>query len=66
KPTSRLFQNVDDALAGAIATEQQDFRQAARTGVDAFTGITLAAGVLAVLGALGALLGVGSRLSEYR
>ncbi|EGJ77345.1 putative secreted protein [Streptomyces sp. Tu6071] len=66
KPTSRLFQNVDDALAGAIATEQQDFRQAARTGVDAFTGITLAAGVLAVLGALGALLGVGRRLSEYR
>ncbi|WP_431033644.1 hypothetical protein ACQYWQ_09120 [Streptomyces sp. P6-2-1] len=66
KPTSRLFQEVDDALAKAIATEQQDFERAARTGVDAFAGIALAAGILAVLGALGALLGVGRRLSEYR
>ncbi|MET8554854.1 hypothetical protein ABZV64_07765 [Streptomyces sp. NPDC004959] len=66
KPASRLFQGVDDALAEGIATEERDFRTAARTGVDAFTGITLAAGVLSVLSALGALLGVGRRLSEYR
>ncbi|MEU6440143.1 hypothetical protein [Streptomyces sp. NPDC047046] len=64
--TDAAFQKVDDALGKAIAAERADFIEAARSGVDAFSGLAIGGGALAVLGAFGALMGVGRRLSEYR
>ncbi|MFJ2001472.1 hypothetical protein [Streptomyces chartreusis] len=66
EPTSVCFDNVDKALATALAHEQNEFRQAAGDGRDSLTGLPTGAAVLAVLGAAGAVLGIGRRLSEYR
>jgi hypothetical protein len=60
------FDNVDKALAAALAHEQTEFKQAASDGRDSLTGLPTGAAVLAVLGAAGAVLGIGRRLSEYR
>ncbi|WP_333778444.1 hypothetical protein, partial [Streptomyces sp. IBSBF 3136] len=64
--TGECFDSVDSNLARAIDHEQTEFRQAAGNGLDAMTGLTLGAAVLAVLGAAGAVAGIGRRLSEYR
>ncbi|MEU4032504.1 hypothetical protein [Streptomyces collinus] len=64
--TGECFDSVDSNLARAIEQEQTEFRQAAGSGLDAMTGLTLGAAVLAVLGAAGAVAGIGRRLSEYR
>ncbi|WP_317443387.1 hypothetical protein [Streptomyces collinus] len=64
--TGECFDSVDSNLARAIDHEQTEFRQAAGSGLDAMTGLTLGAAVLAVLGAAGAVAGIGRRLSEYR
>ncbi|MEV7000506.1 hypothetical protein AB0N62_22855 [Streptomyces sp. NPDC093982] len=66
EPTSVCFDNVDKALAAALAHEQTEFKQAASDGRDSLTGLPTGAAVLAVLGAAGAVLGIGRRLSEYR
>ncbi|NUO41784.1 MAG: hypothetical protein HOV82_07055 [Streptomyces sp.] len=64
--TGECFDSVDDNLAKAIAHEESEFEQAAGDGLDAMTGLSVGAAVLAVLGAAGAVLGIGRRLSEYR
>jgi hypothetical protein len=64
--TGECFDSVDANLASALTHEQNEFRQAAGDGLDAMTGLSLGAAVLAVLGAAGAVLGIGRRLSEYR
>ncbi|MFE1883857.1 hypothetical protein [Streptomyces diastatochromogenes] len=64
--TGECFDSVDSNLARAIDHEQTEFQQAAGDGLDAMTGLTLGAAVLAVLGAAGAVAGIGRRLSEYR
>ncbi len=64
--TGECFDNVDENLAKALDHEQTEFKQAAGDGLDAMTGLSVGAAVLAVLGAAGAVLGIGRRLSEYR
>ena len=64
--TGECFDSVDANLAKAITHEKAEFEQAAGNGLDAMTGLTVGAAVLAVLGAAGAVLGIGRRLSEYR
>ncbi|MFD4571241.1 hypothetical protein ACFWNK_14120 [Streptomyces sp. NPDC058417] len=64
--TGECFDGVDASLATALDHEQNEFRQAARGGLDAMGGLPLGAAVLTVLGAAGAVLGIGRRLSEYR
>ncbi|MGW2044428.1 hypothetical protein ACWCPF_04480 [Streptomyces sp. NPDC001858] len=64
--TGACFDNVDQNLADALAHEQTEFKEAAGDGLDAMTGLSVGAAVLAVLGAAGAVLGIGRRLSEYR
>ncbi|WP_307674913.1 hypothetical protein [Streptomyces sp. V4I2] len=64
--TGECFDSVDANLATAITHENAEFEQAAGNGLDAMTGLTVGAAVLAVLGAAGAVLGIGRRLSEYR
>lgn len=64
--TGESFDQVESALRGALAHEEDDFRRAAEDGRGAFTGLAAGAAVLAVLGAAGAVLGIGRRLSEYR
>ncbi|MEU7582214.1 hypothetical protein AB0B50_32050 [Streptomyces sp. NPDC041068] len=66
KPTGECFDNVDAALDRALAHEQGEFKQAAKDGRGAMSGLPVGAAVLAVLGAAGAVLGIGRRLSEYR
>lgn len=64
--TRESFDKVDAALQRALEHEQDEFKQAARGGLDALTGLAVGAAALAVLGAVGAVLGIGRRLSEYR
>ncbi|SOD86528.1 hypothetical protein [Streptomyces sp. Ag109_G2-15] len=64
--TGECFDSVDSNLARAIDHEQTEFQQAAGDGLDAMTGLSVGAAVLAVLGAAGAVAGIGRRLSEYR
>ncbi|WP_232838922.1 hypothetical protein [Streptomyces triticisoli] len=64
--TGECFDNVDTSLASALTHETNEFRQAARAGLAAMTGLPAGSAVLAVLGAAGAVLGIGRRLSEYR
>lgn len=65
--TRESFDQVDDALEGAVGHEQERFERAATGGRDALDGLSPAAALaLAALGALAAVLGIGSRLSEYR
>ncbi|WP_329249956.1 hypothetical protein OG223_19335 [Streptomyces sp. NBC_01478] len=64
--TAECFTSVDDSLDLALQHEAKEFRQSAGDGLDAMTGLTVGAAVLAVLGAAGAVLGIGRRLSEYR
>lgn len=66
KPTGECFDGVDKNLELALVQEQSEFKQAASNGLDAMTGLSMGAAVLAVLAAAGALLGIGRRLSEYR
>ncbi|MBC7271673.1 MAG: hypothetical protein H5T76_23690 [Streptomyces sp.] len=66
KPTRECFDNVDANLRTALAHEENEFKESASDGLDAMTGLTVGAAVLAVLGAAGAVLGIGRRLSEYR
>ncbi|MET9696220.1 hypothetical protein ABZY31_04770 [Streptomyces sp. NPDC006529] len=60
------FDTVDASLEQAVAHEQRQFTQAARSGLGALGGLVTGAAALAVLGAAAALLGIGRRLSEYR
>ncbi|MFI6404515.1 hypothetical protein [Streptomyces sp. NPDC050548] len=64
--TAECFQAVDASLQTALTHETKEFQRSAGDGLDAMTGLTVGAAVLAVLGAAGAVLGVGRRLSEYR
>jgi hypothetical protein len=64
--TGECFNAVDSSLESALTHETNEFRQSAGDGLDAMTGLTVGAAVLAVLGAAGAVLGIGRRLSEYR
>ncbi|WP_436849226.1 hypothetical protein [Streptomyces atriruber] len=66
QPTGECFDNVDAALDQALAHEQREFKQAAKDGRGAMSGLAIGAAVLAVLAAAGAVLGIGHRLSEYR
>jgi hypothetical protein len=66
KPTGECFDNVDNALADALAHEETEFKQAAGDGRGAMNGLAVGAAALAVLAAAGAVLGIGRRLSEYR
>nr|WP_246562124.1 hypothetical protein [Streptomyces roseirectus] len=66
EPTSQSFDAVDKSLQSALTHEQAEFKEAARDGRSAFSGLPVGAGVLAVLGAAGAVLGIGRRLSEFR
>ncbi|MDV9177260.1 hypothetical protein R6V09_44940, partial [Streptomyces sp. W16] len=64
--TAECFKSVDASLETALTHETEEFQRSAGDGLDAMTGLTVGAAVLAVLGAAGAVLGVGRRLSEYR
>lgn len=64
--TGRSFQQVDDALAKALAHEQDQFTRAAEDGRGALWGLSAGAAALAVLGAAAAIVGINRRLSEYR
>jgi hypothetical protein len=64
--TGECFDSVDHNLSLALTHEESEFRQSAGDGLDAMTGLSVGAAVLAVLGAAGAVLGIGRRLSEYR
>ncbi|MGW5637031.1 hypothetical protein [Streptomyces sp. NPDC003832] len=64
--TGECFDSVDANLAKALEHETTEFKSAAGGGLDAMTGLSTGAAVLAVLGAAGAVLGIGRRLSEYR
>jgi len=64
--TGECFDSVDKNLDRALRHEETEFEQAAGDGLDAMTGLSVGAAVLAVLGAAGAVLGIGRRLSEYR
>ncbi|MEU9289614.1 hypothetical protein AB0D57_34435 [Streptomyces sp. NPDC048275] len=64
--TGECFDGVDTNLAAALRHEESEFKQAATAGLDAMTGLSVGAAVLAVLAGAGALLGIGRRLSEYR
>ena len=64
--TAECFTAVDDSLDKALTHETDEFKRSAGDGLDAMTGLTVGAAVLAVLGAAGAVLGIGRRLSEYR
>jgi hypothetical protein len=64
--TAECFRTVDASLDKALTHETNEFKQSAGDGLDAMTGLTVGAAVLAVLGAAGAVLGIGRRLSEYR
>ncbi|MFH8485653.1 hypothetical protein [Streptomyces longisporoflavus] len=66
EPTGECFDNVDSALETALTHERGEFKQAAKDGKGAMTGLPVGAAVLAVLAAAGAVLGIGRRLSEYR
>ncbi|MCX5234256.1 hypothetical protein OG824_03275 [Streptomyces prunicolor] len=66
KSTAECFTSVDDSLNLALKHETEEFKQSAGDGLDAMTGLTVGAAVLAALGAAGAVLGIGRRLSEYR
>ncbi|MBK3579283.1 hypothetical protein JHN63_36900 [Streptomyces sp. MBT65] len=66
KSTAECFTSVDDSLNLALKQETKEFQQSAGDGLDAMTGLTVGAAVLAALGAAGAVLGIGRRLSEYR
>ncbi|MFG2373697.1 hypothetical protein ACGFY9_19760 [Streptomyces sp. NPDC048504] len=66
KSTGECFTSVDDSLNLALKHETEEFKQSAGDGLDAMTGLTAGAAVLALLGAAGAVLGIGRRLSEYR
>ena len=66
KSTGECFTSVDESLNLALTHETEEFRQSAGDGLDAMTGLTAGAAVLALLGAAGAVLGIGRRLSEYR
>nr|WP_167532685.1 hypothetical protein [Streptomyces alboniger] len=66
EPTGECFDNVDAALDRALAHEQREFKQAARDGRGAMSGLPVGAAVLALVAAAGAVLGIGRRLSEYR
>ncbi|MFE6283418.1 hypothetical protein [Streptomyces sp. NPDC057877] len=66
KPTGECFDSIDSNLRTALAHEENEFKKSAGDGLDAMTGLTVGAAVLAVLGAAGAVLGIGRRLSEYR
>ncbi|MFB6874578.1 hypothetical protein [Streptomyces sp. NPDC056323] len=66
KSTGESFQQVDDALAKALAHEQDQFTRAAEDGRGALWGLSAGAAVLAVLGAAAAIIGINRRLSEYR
>ncbi|MET7732421.1 hypothetical protein ABZT02_13745 [Streptomyces sp. NPDC005402] len=64
--TGECFDSVDHNLQLALDHEDSEFQQSAADGLDAMTGLSVGAAVLAVLGAAGAVLGIGRRLSEYR
>ncbi|MFJ9627806.1 hypothetical protein ACIQPR_16730 [Streptomyces sp. NPDC091280] len=64
--TAECFQAVDTSLQQALDHETKEFQRSAGDGLDAMSGLTVGAAVLAVLGAAGAVLGIGRRLSEYR
>lgn len=64
--TAECFKSVDASLDKALDHETKEFQRSAGDGLDAMTGLTVGAAVLAVLGAAGAVLGIGRRLSEYR
>ncbi|MFG2297154.1 hypothetical protein [Streptomyces sp. NPDC048603] len=60
------FDTVDASLAEAVAHEQREFTEAARSGRAALGGLVTGAAALAAVAAAAALLGIGRRLSEYR
>jgi hypothetical protein len=64
--TAECFTSVDASLEKALGHETKEFQRSAGDGLDAMTGLTVGAAVLAALGAAGAVLGIGRRLSEYR
>ncbi|MEU1477328.1 hypothetical protein ACFYZ8_01930 [Streptomyces sp. NPDC001668] len=64
--TRECFDSVDANLDHALDHEEKEFARSAGDGLDAMTGLSAGAAVLAVLGAAGAVLGIGRRLSEYR
>lgn len=64
--TRECFDSVDTNLDIALTHEEKEFARSAGDGLDAMTGLSVGAAVLAVLGAAGAVLGIGRRLSEYR
>lgn len=64
--TRECFDSVDHNLDLALKHEEKEFTRSAGDGLDAMTGLSVGAAVLAVLGAAGAVLGIGRRLSEYR
>ncbi|WP_443080595.1 hypothetical protein [Streptomyces sp. PTD5-9] len=66
KSTGESFDRVDDALARALAHEQDQFTAAAGDGLGALARLPVGAAVLAVLGAAAAVVGIGRRLAEYR
>ncbi|MFG3468184.1 hypothetical protein [Streptomyces sp. NPDC047982] len=66
KSTGESFGRVDDALAQALAHEQDQFTTAANNGLGALVWLPVGAAVLAALGAVAAIVGVNRRLSEYR
>ncbi len=66
KSTGESFGRVDDALAQALAHEQDQFTTAANDGLGALTWLPVGAAVLAALGAVATIVGVNRRLSEYR
>ncbi|MFE1357397.1 hypothetical protein [Streptomyces harbinensis] len=63
--TGEAFDRVDEALAQALAHEQDQFTRAAERAVTARTGLLVGALALAVLAAGCAVLGINQRLAEY-
>lgn len=66
KTTGQSFDQVDAALARALAHEQAEFTRSAGDARDALAALPLGAAALGILGAAGAVLGINRRLSEYR
>ncbi|MFI1013008.1 hypothetical protein [Streptomyces sp. NPDC020965] len=64
--TGESFDQVDAALAKALAHEQREFTRAAKDGRSALGGLPIGAAALGVLGGVCVIVGINRRLSEYR
>ncbi|MFC4945253.1 hypothetical protein [Pseudonocardia sp. GCM10023141] len=60
------FERLDKALGDAIATERAAFERDADAAAGALSGLAVGPAVLALLAAAGVVVGIGTRVGEYR